>query len=106
LTSSNPRCLLSWFGQRVVRCPLLRVDPAQRPRLEEIRDNLIARVSEAQREGWTGEAEGLQVSLAAANNKLAQVDGLIARRRTAVSLGMPAFPDIAGRAAAPAKEPT
>ena len=88
-----------------VRCPLLRVGPAQRPRLEEIRDNLSARISEAKREGWTGESEGLQVSLAAANNKLAQVDGLIARRRSAVSLDMPSFPDIAGRTAAPAKEP-
>ena len=88
-----------------VRCPLLRVGPAQRPRLEEIRDNLTARISEAKREGWTGESEGLQVSLAAANNKLAQVDGLIARRRSAVSLDMPSFPDIAGRTAAPAKEP-
>ena len=88
-----------------VRCPLLRVDPAQRPRLEEIRDNLTARISEARREGWTGEAEGLKVSLAAANNKLAQVDGLTARRREAVSLGMPSFPDVAGRIASPVKEP-
>jgi integrase len=88
-----------------VRCPLLRVDPAQRPRLEEIRDNLTARISEARREGWTGEAEGLKVSLAAANNKLAQVDGLVARRREAVSLGMPSFPDVAGRTASPAREP-
>jgi hypothetical protein len=79
-------------------------DPAQRPRIAEIRDNLIARIAEAEREGWTGEAEGLKVSLAAANNKLAQVDSLIARRRDTVSLGMPSFPDVAGRAA-PAKEP-
>ena len=35
-----------------------------------IRDNLAARIAEAQREGWTGEAEGLNVSLAAASNKL------------------------------------
>ena len=88
-----------------VRCPLLRADPAQRPRLEEIRDNLTARISEARREGWTGEAEGLKVSLAAANNKLAQVDGLVARRREAVTLGMPSFPDVAGRTASPAKDP-
>jgi integrase len=88
-----------------IRCPLLRVDPAQRPRLEEIRRNLTARISEARAEGWTGEAEGLKVSLAAANNKLAQVDSLIIRRREAVSLGMPSFPDIAGRAPASGKEP-
>ena len=80
-----------------VRCPLLRADPAQRPRLVDIRDNLIARIAEAQREGWAGEAEGLKVSLSAANAKLAQVNGTIARRSAAVGLGMPAFPDIAGR---------
>jgi Phage integrase family len=89
-----------------VRCPLLRVSPDQRPRLADIRDNLIARIDEARREGWTGEAEGLKVSLAAANAKLAQVDGLAARRNAAVSLGIPAFRDIAGRTAAPAKDPT
>ena len=89
-----------------LRCPLLRIDPAQRPRLEEIRDSLTARIAEAQREGWTGEAEGLQVSLAAAVGKLVQADGLIARRSAAVSLGMPFFPDIAGRTAAPAKDLT
>jgi Phage integrase family len=88
-----------------VRCPLLRVEPAQRPRLADIRDNLTARIDEAQREGWTGEAEGLQVSLAAASAKLAQADELIARRKAAVSLGMPAFHDIAGRTATPAKDP-
>ncbi|EST18228.1 hypothetical protein M878_45480 [Streptomyces roseochromogenus subsp. oscitans DS 12.976] len=34
---------------------MLRPDPTQRPRLVEIRDNLIARVAEAEREGWLGE---------------------------------------------------
>ena len=88
-----------------VRCPLLRVSPDQRPRLAGIRDNLIARIDEARREGWIGEAEGLKVSLAAANAKLAQADGLAARRNAAVGLGMPAFRDIAGRTATPAKDP-
>jgi hypothetical protein len=68
-----------------------------------VRDNLTARISEAQREGWTGEAEGLQVSLAAANSKLAQADSIITRRHDTASLGMPSFPDVAGRTAAPAK---
>jgi len=57
-----------------VRCPMLWPDPNQRPRLVEIRDNLTARVAEAQREGWPGEVEGLQISLAGAENKLAQID--------------------------------
>lgn len=79
-----------------VRCPLLRVDPAQRPRLVGIRDNLIARIEEAQREGWVGEAEGLKVSLAASKQKLAQLDDLAARRTT-IHLGMPGFAHVAGR---------
>jgi len=78
-----------------LRCSLLRVDPQQRSRILEIRDNLLVRIDEARREGWLGEAEGLNVSLAAANAKLAQVDGLIARRNAAVHLGMPAVPDTA-----------
>ena len=41
-------------------------DPAQRPRIAEIRDNLHARIAEAEREGWLGEVEGLKVSLAGA----------------------------------------
>jgi integrase len=81
-----------------VRCSLLRPDPAQRPRLEEIRDNIRDRIAEAEREGWLGEVEGLQVSLAGAEDKLAQVNAALARKADAVQLGMPAFPDIAGRA--------
>ena len=80
-----------------VRCPLLRPDPAQRPRIVQIRDNLTDRISEAEREGWLGEVEGLKVSLAAAEQKLAQLDGLAARRQASIDLGMPAFPDVAGR---------
>jgi hypothetical protein len=34
-----------------VRCPLLRPDPAQRPRMVEIHDNLLTRIAEAEREG-------------------------------------------------------
>jgi hypothetical protein len=70
-----------------VRCPMLWPDPQQRPRLVEIRDNLIDRIAEAEREGWHGEVEGLQISLSGAQDKLAQVD----RRPTTstVNLGIP-----------------
>jgi len=78
-----------------IRCPLLRVDPTQRPRLVTIRDNLITRIDEAQQQGWTGEAEGLNVSLAAATQKLAQLDDAAARRTT-IYLGIPNFSDITG----------
>ncbi|MEU6721313.1 recombinase [Nonomuraea sp. NPDC046802] len=74
------------------------MDPGQRPRLEEIRSNLIARIAEAEREGWLGEIEGLNIYLAAAEQKLAQLDER-ARRATTIHLGMPSFLDIAGRTA-------
>jgi len=71
-----------------MRCSMLWPDPEQRPRLIQIRDNLIDRIAEAEREGWYGEVEGLQVSLARANDKIDQID-----RRTAqpvpVNLGLP-----------------
>jgi hypothetical protein len=79
-----------------VRCPLLRVDPAQRARLEGIRDNLTARIGEAEREGWAGEAEGLKNSLDGARQKLAQLDQRT-RRAATVHLGMPGPADAAGR---------
>jgi integrase len=89
-----------------IRCSLLRVESAQRPRLEGIRDNLADRIAEAEREGWTGEAEGLRASRSAAVAKLEQLDARTARRNTVVSLGIPAYRDIAGRvAAAPADQP-
>ena len=71
-----------------IRCPMLWPDPAQRDRLAEIRDNLTARIAEAEQKGWLGEVEGLQVSLAGATEKLAQID----RNRhspTTADLGIP-----------------
>jgi hypothetical protein len=80
-----------------LRCSLLRPEPAQRARLAGIRDNLRDRIAEAQHQRWLGEAEGLQVSLAAATAKLAQMDGLATRRQASTDLGIPGFPDTAGR---------
>ncbi|MEV5778482.1 hypothetical protein AB0L49_46020 [Streptomyces antimycoticus] len=70
-----------------MRCSLLRPDPAQRSRLVEIRDNLLDRIAEAEREGWLGETEGLQVSLAGAQAKIGQIDRAL--RTGPVMLGMP-----------------
>jgi hypothetical protein len=78
-----------------VRCPLLRPDPVHRARLEEIRNNLEARIIEAKREGWLGEVEGLQVSLTGAKDKIAQI-GATQRRTTATELGMPSFANLPG----------
>jgi hypothetical protein len=71
-----------------LRCPLLRPDPAQRHRLLDVRDNLIARIDEARRQGWLGEVEGLQISLTGARAKLVQLEQ-IANPRTPVGLGLP-----------------
>ncbi|HEX6454818.1 MAG TPA: site-specific integrase [Trebonia sp.] len=71
-----------------LRCSMHWPDPAQRRRIADIRDNLIARIAEAEREGWPGEVEGLRISLAGASEKLAQID----RRATqTVDLAMPAI---------------
>jgi hypothetical protein len=69
-----------------------------------IRDNLLARIAEAERESWLGEVEGLKVSLAGTKQKLAQLDEQ-ARRAATVNLGTPAFRDIASRTVT-AKDPT
>ncbi|MEU9030675.1 hypothetical protein AB0D46_24765 [Streptomyces sp. NPDC048383] len=53
--------------------------------MEEIRDNLVARIAEAEREGWLGEVEGLRVNLAGAEDKLAQ----ITRRAASTSVALP-----------------
>jgi hypothetical protein len=69
-----------------IRCPMLRPDPAQQQRLEDIIASLGERLSEAHERGWLGEVEGLQISLAAAEQKLLQM------RRTAINLGSQRFP--------------
>jgi hypothetical protein len=71
-----------------IRCPLLWPDPAQEHRLTEIRDNLTARIAEAEREGWPGEIEGLKISLAGAQDKLTQISRRTSR---AIDLGIPAI---------------
>jgi hypothetical protein len=67
--------------------------PKQRFRLLAIRDNLKARIAEAQREGWLGEVEGLQVSLSAADEKLARIQRRCNTTSTKADLGVPAFQD-------------
>ena len=59
--------------------------------------NLLARIVEAESHRWYGEAEGLKVSLAGANAKLAQMDQISVSRTKTVQLGVPSFTDTAGR---------
>ncbi|MGP3691320.1 tyrosine-type recombinase/integrase [Streptomyces sp. IBSNAI002] len=77
-----------------IRCPVLLMDPCQRPRLIEIIQNLRERITEAIGNGWLGELEGLQVSFDAAMAKLnslknSRTDG----RPQLVVLGMPLITD-------------
>ena len=92
--SYHTACILE---HSCLRCPLLRPDPAARARLEAIRDNLLARIAEAESRHWYGEAEGLKVSLAGANTKLAQMDQISASRTKTVQLGIPNYTDTAAR---------
>jgi hypothetical protein len=66
---------------------MLWPDPNQRARLVDIRDNLLDRIAEAEREGWFGEVEGLRVSLAGAQAKLTQIDHRPGQTATALTLG-------------------
>jgi hypothetical protein len=75
---------------------MLWPDPVQRDRLIEIRDNLKARIAEAEREGWLGEVEGLQISLTGANEKLAQIESRTGKPGPTV-LGMPTLAPPADR---------
>ena len=74
-----------------LRCSMHWPSPSQRHRIAEIRDNLIARIAEAEREGWPGEIEGLKISLAGASNNLAQLDRR-SQLPAPVDIGMPALP--------------
>ncbi|MER5918177.1 hypothetical protein ABT124_50100 [Streptomyces sp. NPDC001982] len=74
---------------------MLRVDPQQHRRLEEIIRNLGDRIEEARVNGWLGKVQGLQISLEAARSKLASLDRLSrTRNRTPVIVGMPVIPGI------------
>ncbi|RKT08190.1 phage integrase family protein [Streptomyces sp. 3211.6] len=68
-----------------LRCPLLQPDPAQKHRLDEIIVNLRDRLTEAHERGWLGEVEGLEITIAAAEHKLAGMTRQI-------NLGMPVIP--------------
>ncbi|MEW2079593.1 integrase [Streptomyces sp. NPDC013433] len=82
-----------------VRCPVLIVGPGERPRLEEIRENLHARIAEAEREGWLGDVEQLTVSLAATDDKISQIDTNERRKSSPVFIGTPSFSHLAVREA-------
>ncbi|WP_206061117.1 recombinase [Nonomuraea basaltis] len=68
------------------------------PRLQEIRDHLLARLQEAKNQGRLGEVAAIEVSIAAADQKLEAMQRMAATHTT-VHLGMPDFRSSAGRTA-------
>jgi len=73
-----------------LRCALLRPDPTQLHRLQDIIDNLHERITEAKQQGWLGDVEGLRVTLNSAEMKLAQMHRLQSNlEREVVDLGLP-----------------
>jgi site-specific recombinase XerC len=68
-----------------IRCPMLHLDPKILPRLDELESDLINRRARAQDEGWLGEIEGIDLTLAFLRDKRSR-----ARRLTAPTLlGIP-----------------
>ncbi|WP_380792578.1 tyrosine-type recombinase/integrase [Streptomyces albidoflavus] len=86
-----------------VRCPLLLVEPAQMPRLQEIHANLVDRLQEARDQGWLGEVAAIETTMAAAAQKLEAMRDRAAQPST-VHLGMPDFRRDAGRSSAEFKD--
>lgn len=73
-----------------LRCALLRPDPTQINRLQDIIDNLEERITEAEQHGWLGDAEGLRVTLNSAEMKLAQMFKMQSNQKSeVVDLGIP-----------------
>lgn len=56
-----------------VRCPMLQIDPAQKPRLLQIETNTIERLDEARRMAWLGEVNALEESLRHIRTKREQI---------------------------------
>jgi len=59
------------------------------PRLEELETNLRARKARAAAEGWLGEIEGIDLTLAFLRDKRTRAERTHAR--STVALGMPAY---------------
>jgi integrase len=72
-----------------VRCPVLRPDPAQHHRLQEIITNLHDRLTEARQRGWHGEVDGLEATIAAAQQKLEHMRRIATTTTGSVNLGLP-----------------
>jgi hypothetical protein len=57
-----------------VRCPMLRVEPSQKPRLLQIETNTVERLDEARKMAWLGEVAALEESLRHIRDKREQLE--------------------------------
>jgi integrase len=73
-----------------VRCPMLHVDPKMLGRLDEIETDLLNRRARAEAEGWLGELEGIDLTLAFLRSKQDEVRKV--RKTGPVNLGVPDVP--------------
>jgi hypothetical protein len=85
----------SLAGEQLSKPCGLRVQPDAQYLSYRQRDSNLEGTGSKHR--WYGEAEGLKVSLAGANAKLAQMDQISASRTKTVQLGIPSFTDTAAR---------
>lgn len=77
-----------------IRCPQLNINPKMLPRLEELEIDLLKRRSHAQKEGWLGELEGLDLTLTHLRQKREQTRRIV--QSGAVSLGIPTIKLVSG----------
>ncbi|MEU7050853.1 recombinase [Streptomyces eurythermus] len=69
---------------------MLSVNPTMLPRLDELEDDLIARRQHALAQGWKGEVEGIELTLAFLRSKRSQVHR--SQQLPLVNLGIPSAP--------------
>jgi hypothetical protein len=72
-----------------IRCPVLLVDPKMLSRLEEIETDILARRERAEAEGWLGEIEGIDLTLAFLRDKRVQAQRTGAHGTVALGIPVP-----------------
>lgn len=70
-----------------IRCPVLNVNPKMLFRLNELEADLLARRERAHSEGWSGEIEGIDLTLSLLRAKRDSAERFV--RKPVVDLGMP-----------------
>jgi len=73
-----------------IRCPMLSVNPTMLARLDELEEDLLARRRRAVEEGWQGEVNGLDLTLAFLRSKRDQTRRM--QQAGTVTLGLPKLP--------------